>query len=53
MCQAMQKLMEDNDFWDKCSNNSLSAVKEQFNIENVLQKTLSLYENVKKGAINV
>lgn len=48
MANAMLKLIEDKELYNYFSKNSLSAIKNIFNIEITLEKTYSLYKEVLK-----
>ncbi len=44
MADAVIKLMEDNDFYKECSQNSLKAVREVFNLEKLMDVTFEQYK---------
>ncbi len=46
MAKAMLKLMDDNSYYKQCSQESLKSVKEEFSLENQLNKTYEIYQSV-------
>lgn len=46
MARAMEKMMIDEKFYDKCSINANKAIKEVFNIDILCDKTYELYNKV-------
>ncbi len=48
MSNAFLKLMEDNEFYQKCSEGAIKSVKTMFSLQKVLGDTLNIYKEILK-----
>lgn len=48
MAEAMLRMMEDKDFYNKCSENAIQCVKTTFSLQKVLGDTLNIYKEILK-----
>ena len=46
LARAMQKMMQDENFRETCSDNALKLVAETFNAEKMLKETFNIYEKI-------